>query len=639
MNSVVQRPFISRSFNELEDLVRKASRESDGEYLKLLDHELSFRNKNQKTPALRELVTKALAKAPAQQAELFEQPRVLSRSHQVRHTKPSSRKKPKFAPTDEQRVALDAFVQGKSLKINAFAGTGKTSTLQLLANATGLRGQYIAFNKSIVADAGDKFPSTVDCSTSHSLAFRAAPGGYKKDIGKLTSKCTAKQLVEMLTLKRRRFGDKFTVTPDSQGYLYLETIRRYAQSADSELASTHVPILGALRGAPEDVLEEVSHFALEGARAVWARMMSERDPLPLGHDGYLKLWGLSRPIIAADFIMLDEAQDTNPVVLDVLQRQRGQLVYVGDKYQQIYEWRGAVNAMETIDTEASTYLTTSFRFGPAIADLATKMLVKLGESRPVRGNPVMNSRIGPTNPDAVLARTNATTISAVIEALDANRRPHLVGDKTELMDMLRGVQSLKEGEPTSCPAFFGFKKWDEVVEFARGDEGAHLVTFVNLVEKRGERQLMWALGRTVDEENADIVISTAHKAKGREWKSVRLMDDFLRSSPTDDKNAGPDPAELRLLYVALTRAKESLEVPSPIMDFIERGIAPRREQVDETSRKTAGSSDHRQRSSPPPQLRPAPAQRPSIPLARPTEPATQSAPPVRKGLLGWLFGR
>nr|WP_249816408.1 UvrD-helicase domain-containing protein [Bradyrhizobium sp. 180] len=56
----------------------------------------------------------------------------------------------------------------------------------------------------------------------------------------------------------------------------------------------------------------------------------------------MKLWALSNPAIAADFILLDEAQDTNPVVLDVLRKQPAQMVYVGDKYQQIYEWRGAV---------------------------------------------------------------------------------------------------------------------------------------------------------------------------------------------------------------------------------------------------------------------------------------------------------
>ncbi|MBX4883844.1 ATP-binding domain-containing protein [Rhizobium bangladeshense] len=139
---------------------------------------------------------------------------------------------------------------------------------------------------------------------------------------------------------------------------------------------------------------------------------------------------------------------------------------------------------------------------------------------------------------------------------DVDRHPCV----SKLMDMLRAVQSLKEGEPTSCPAFFGFKSWDEVLELARSDEGAHLVTFVNLVEKRGERQLMWALNRTVEAEKADLVISTAHKSKGREWKSVRLMDDFLRSSPGETAKAGPDPAEMRLLYVALTRAKEVLDV-------------------------------------------------------------------------------
>ncbi|OWV98833.1 hypothetical protein ATY79_19465 [Rhizobium sp. R693] len=37
--------------------------------------------------------------------------------------------------------------------------------------------------------------------------------------------------------------------------------------------------------------------------------------------------------------------------------------------------------------------------------------------------------------------------------------------------------------------------------------GAHLVMFVNGVEKRGEKQLMCALNRTSDEEKADPVIS------------------------------------------------------------------------------------------------------------------------------------
>ncbi|MBY3320861.1 hypothetical protein [Rhizobium laguerreae] len=142
----VQRPFISKSFKELEEIFRKALRDKDQEFLRLLDHELTFRQKNQKTPALRKEVAQSLAKAPASQADLFAgaapspaKSRSAARAA-AQHSRPATRRKPKFKPTDEQDAALQAFLKGNSLKINAFAGSGKTSTLQLLANATGLRG-------------------------------------------------------------------------------------------------------------------------------------------------------------------------------------------------------------------------------------------------------------------------------------------------------------------------------------------------------------------------------------------------------------------------------------------------------------------------------------------------------------------
>jgi hypothetical protein len=52
------------------------------------------------------------------------------------------------------------------------------------------------------------------------------------------------------------------------------------------------------------------------------------------------------------------------------------------------------------------------------------------------------------------------------------------------------------------------------------------------------------------------------------------MDDFLRSQPGQrqpqdarSKNAH-DPAEVRLFYVALTRAKEAIDVPPTILSLI-----------------------------------------------------------------------
>jgi hypothetical protein len=470
--------------------------------------------------------------------------------------------------------AVDQFQKGGSLKINAYAGTGKTSTLELLAHSTARRGQYIAFNRDIVNDAKEKFPTTVNCATTHGLAFRATPSQYKNNSQKMTGRMSAHQLADLLRLKQWQIDRRHTLKPRSQGYLILETLRRFMQSADAEPCAGHVPRHGSMLTAPEPTLKAVTEFALHGAKHVWGRMKDENDSVPLGHDGYLKLWALSDPVIAADYILLDEAQDTNPVVLDVLRKQPAQMIYVGDKYQQIYEWRGAVNAMEKLETDATSYLTMSFRFGPTIAEAASRVLALLGEMRPIKGNPKVNSRIGPVASRTILARTNASAMTAVIETLDAGKKPHLVGGTEELMEMLKGVRDLKEGRQSTVPDFFGFDRWEDVVEFAKSGEGDHLLTFVNLVESRGEGQLMWALNRTADEEMSDVVVSTAHKAKGREWSEVRLMDDFLRSQPRrarageQPRQNGHDPAEVRLFYVALTRAKEGIDVPPTVLSLI-----------------------------------------------------------------------
>src|SRR4051794_13890449 len=77
-----------------------------------------------------------------------------------------------FAPTAEQAATITDFKAGKSLVVEAGAGTGKTSTLRLMAEATPERkGVYLAYNKAIQTDAAASFPSNVECRTAHSLAY------------------------------------------------------------------------------------------------------------------------------------------------------------------------------------------------------------------------------------------------------------------------------------------------------------------------------------------------------------------------------------------------------------------------------------------------------------------------------------
>lgn len=505
-------------------------------------------------------------------------------------------------PTPEQDEAIALFALRESLKINAFAGAGKTSTLKLVASSTQRRGQYIAFNRSIVKEARQSFPKNVECNTGHGLAFNAIYPRLKGDTNKLTDSVTVPALAKMLELRPLGLGE-YVLHPRSQAFLIKDSLKRFCYSSDSEPSPTHVEAHGVLAAAPVSITKEVIKFVADHARTLWGRMTDLSDPIPLGHDGYLKCWALSRPTIDADFILLDEAQDSNPVLLQILGEQCAQVVYVGDKYQQIYEWRGAVNAMDRIATANDSHLTLSFRFGEAIAAVANQVLSDLGESRQIIGNPAVMSRLSCLVPEAILARTNSEVIAATIDALQSGKRPHLVGGISDLMNLLDGVVDLKAGRMSSVSEFLGFSRWQDVKAFVRAKEGRHLFSFVGLIETHGEKRLMDALRRTFNEDNCDVTISTAHKAKGREWRSVQLAGDFnivlgTRKRKSHRSNGRSiDVAELRLVYVALTRAKYELDMSSIIVTktqsketrrIFESGIAANRQTFGEADRIASG---------------------------------------------------
>ncbi len=106
------------------------------------------------------------------------------------------------------------------------------------------------------------------------------------------------------------------------------------------------------------------------AQATWLGMTDITSSLPIPHDGYLNLWSLKRPRISASIILLDEAQDTNPVTLNVLldlrNTARAGLIFVGDTHQSIYSGRHAIDSLVNLRNDADLLftLTKSFRLGP-----------------------------------------------------------------------------------------------------------------------------------------------------------------------------------------------------------------------------------------------------------------------------------
>lgn len=468
-------------------------------------------------------------------------------------------------PTDEQTAALDAFRAGDHLVLQAGAGTGKTTTLALLSNSTSRRGRYIAFNKTIALDAARTFPATVQCKTAHALAFAAIGHRYlpRMNAPRIPAWKTGMALGINTPLQ---IGDR-TVSPRALSSAVLRTVTRFCHSADRTLQAHHVPPMRGIEAEP--LHKRLVDTVLPYAHKAWADLQHPTDGIVrFDHDHYLKIWALSDPTIPADYLLLDEAQDTNPVLEHLFNAQRthAQLVMVGDSAQAIYGWRGARDVMTDFQG-TQLHLSQSFRFGPALADEANRWLTIVDAPIRLHGSPTIPTRIGATeHPDAILCRTNVGAMIEIMRLLDHGHTVALIGTADALHALAQAARDLMEGRRTTHPELLLFESWSDLHEYATYDPAGHdLQPLVDLVDKHGPDAICAAVARLSSEQRADVVVSTVHKAKGREWATVRIGGDFTEPKPQgEDKNDTPTPgpiddAEARLAYVAVTRARHRLD--------------------------------------------------------------------------------
>lgn len=478
----------------------------------------------------------------------------------------------KLRPTPEQEEAVAAFQSGEDLKLVAVAGSGKTTTLRLMAEATPKRRLlYLAFNRSVREEGQRRMPGNVVVLTLHGLAYRevvAPDPALRAKVAASGGQLRAGQVYEALEGQVSRLG----------AYVVRATLENFLRSPlerpTPAMLPPHYRELLRRKGR-EGELEAVLGWVEE----LWRRMADRKDPFPLPHDGYAKLWALSGPRLAGvDALLVDEAQDLDPLFAGVLERQEGvQRVYVGDSAQQIYAWRGAVNAMEALGGR-TLGLTWSFRFGEGLAGWVRGLMRAVGRSIPLLGKAPWPTEVGgrPRPPFTVLCRTNAGVVDAVARLRP--KKAHILGGVDELVALLQDAEALRRGEPRERPHpdLALVESWEELEVLAKevGDPSARVL--LALAEEYTDLRALGLLlfrVHTTGEAQAEVVFSTAHRAKGREWGEVVLWEDFPpvweeahRRQLAEALGEGEARAHLweeeNLLYVAATRARHRL-VPPP----------------------------------------------------------------------------
>ncbi|KAF1668358.1 F-box DNA helicase 1, partial [Aptenodytes patagonicus] len=247
---------------------------------------------------------------------------------------------------EQQRILNHEIKHGQIVKIMAFAGSGKTSTLVKYAEKfADLNFLYVTFNKAVAERGKSVFPRNVTCKTFHSLAFGSV-GKHYKEKGKLNFSKMSVYSVSFLL--QNRSGQSLFI----RGKTVLQTLENFFASSDEEICEAHTPV--SFRN---------THGQREPVSQVEKKVR------------YLKLWQLSKPQLSGyDAIFVDEAQDCTPAIIDIVQSQKCGIILVGDPHQQIYTFRGAVNTLCLVRHTHVYYLTQSFRFGPEIAYVGATIL-------------------------------------------------------------------------------------------------------------------------------------------------------------------------------------------------------------------------------------------------------------------------
>jgi len=487
--------------------------------------------------------------------------------------------------TDEQIKIIGAVQKQESpiLKVKAFAGTGKTSTLVEAAKSISGRKLYLAFNEGIKREAEPKFaPYDTEVKTTHALAHSYIVKDHNIKVKK--ANYVPQEIVE-------KYDCRYEIARRALDYL-----SSYCHSAQDGFTIT-----------AEDYNDKSATESFTVARQLFQDMLDKK--ISMTHDVYLKIFEMKLKVgyikpPTYKLIMLDEAQDTNDVTLSIFYLMSAQQkLIVGDSHQQIYSFRGSIDAMDKVEAELFV-LTNSFRFTKEIGDKANNFLTKFrNEKLNINGRAESREILPEDDTVAYLTRSNAKLISIIAEFMVQEKPIKVVRDPELIFGLAINMERLKYDNISAIDEDFNYlksfaKEWERLIlkgdsEFETifeyivsiiQDEEDEIVRTIKLLEKYKYIDPIYQYARKYYKTKDNILISvtTAHAAKGLEWEHVIVENDFPEWGKLIAKwfkSVDKDPAkiahpfqyfvknckkqeyidEFNLYYVAITRGKYLVE--------------------------------------------------------------------------------
>ena len=488
-----------------------------------------------------------------------------------------------FVPSSYQRDIFDKIEHTPfNIIIEAAAGSAKTTTLlkciDLLPNDKNIL--FVAFNKDVVEDIKKKIghKKNVSVRTLHSLGYsilnrfleNKTEIDYYKYNSIINDIVDKNEGISLSKMKLIQYKKNIKALSDFGRFNMASSVKEMNEICkihNIECVSDEIEIaLKAMEYGKEDIT------SIDYTDMVWLPNILMIN----------NIWN------KYDYIFLDEAQDSNIAEYELIMKcfkMGTRFVCAGDENQQIYSFCGssieALNKYKKLPNTICLPLSISYRCPKKIIDFAKKFTKKIEASpNAIEGIIGYEKHIRDIKDgDAVLCRNNAPLMKVYVELLKDGKKAFIMGSDIGENLINKVVHTgeknlnpsmLKEGVFRSLYNEM-FDARDKLMDTSNIDEDtansspliASMYDSIQALEilsshTNNSKELIKII-KNIFSDNTDdgIILSTCHKAKGREFDNVFICCDSLMPSKCA-KQEWEKKQEKNLQYVAYTRSKKSL---------------------------------------------------------------------------------
>ena len=478
------------------------------------------------------------------------------------------------AVIDWVQTHVDNIGVAAALIVEAVAGSGKTFTIvkaaQLIPSSA--KAVFLAFNKSIATELGNKLPDHVESKTLNALGWALCRYRMGKHITVERNK--TRDLIQRLLPEESRevMAELLNIMGKAKSHGLIPSGMPTPRGTYEATDDRWIKLMDRYDVDPNGCGEETF---LRWANIILKAGLEEQNVFDFDDQLYMPV-ALDLPAWGYDWIIIDEAQDVSHVQRTLLRKfmkSAGRLIAVGDSNQAIYGFRGAdsqslANIGRVFNAETLP-LSISYRCPRKVVEIAKQFVPQIEASDTAEDGEVLSPTSWAvesfSDDDLIVSRTTAPLIELAYKCISEGKKVHVMGREIGkgLINVIKKAggkrsKTIEELRPK-------LDRWQQrMIRKAEKDEAKiaaiqDKVDCINILSAGLDtiKELTDAIEAIFSDSHGGTTLATVHKAKGLEAPRVFILNPDSMPSRWARQEWQME-QERNLQYGAVTRALETL---------------------------------------------------------------------------------